>query len=157
MSICPCGSGRELSGCCGPILGGAPAPTAEALMRSRYTAFVVGNIDHIDRTHVPEIRDDFNRAEAERAADEMEWLGLEVRHASEEGDTGTVEFLVRMRRGDQDLAQYEVSSFRRIGGHWFYAGGKTSPNVPPRRVVKIARNEPCPCGSGKKYKKCCSA
>jgi SEC-C motif domain protein len=155
MSLCPCGSGRELNECCGPILDGAPALTAEALMRSRYTAFVVGNIEHVDRTHAAEIRDDFNRAEAERAAEEIEWLGLDIRRVSEEVDTGTVEFMVRMRRDGQELAQYEVSSFRRIDGNWFYTGGKTSPNVPPRRVLKIARNDPCPCGSGKKYKKCC--
>ncbi|MGB0129433.1 MAG: YchJ family protein [Rhodocyclaceae bacterium] len=157
MSLCPCGSGCELEECCGPVVAGAPAATPEALMRSRYTAFVLGNIDHIDRTHAPEIRADFNRAEAERAAAEIEWLGLEVRGASEEGDSGMVEFLVRMRRQGQDLAQYEVSSFRRVDGQWLYTGGKTSPNVPQRHVVKVGRNDPCTCGSGKKFKKCCGA
>lgn len=157
MTSCPCGSGRELEDCCGPIVAGAPAPTPEALMRSRYTAFVQGKIDHIDRTHAPEIRADFNRAEAERTAAEVEWLGLDVRQASENGDTGSVEFAIRFRRGGQELAQHEVASFRREGGHWLYEGGKVGAKPPPRQVVKIGRNDPCPCGSGKKYKKCCGA
>jgi SEC-C motif-containing protein len=155
MSACSCGSGLALDACCGPILAGAPAPTPEALMRSRYTAFVQGNVDHLHRTHAPEIRKDFNRAEAQRTAAEVEWLGLTILHASEDGDAGTVEFSVRFRRGGQELTQHEVSRFRRHEGHWLYEGGKVSANHPPRHVVKTGRNDPCPCGSGKKYKKCC--
>ncbi len=157
MSACPCGSGRELDDCCGPILAGTPAPNPEALMRSRYAAFVLGNIEHIALTHAPEIRDDFNRAEAQRTAAEVEWLGLEVLHASEAGEVGSVEFSVRFRRSGQELVQHEVASFRREDGHWLYVAGKTSANHPPRQVVKIGRNDPCPCASGKKYKKCCGA
>ena len=157
MTSCPCGSGRELNDCCGPIVAGAPAPTPEALMRSRYTAFVLGEIDHIDRTHAPEIRADFNRAEAERTAREIEWLELNVRAASEDGDTGSVDFAIRFRRAGQELMQHEVSSFRRVDGRWLYSGGEVSAKQPPREVVKIGRNDPCPCGSGKKYKKCCGA
>ena len=133
------------------------ASSPEALMRSRYSAYVTGNLDHVERTHAPEIRRDFNRAEAERLAAEVEWLGLDVRKATADGDRGTVEFAVRFRRQDQELTQYEVAEFRREDGQWLYAGGKTSANPPPRRVVKVGRNEPCPCGSGKKFKKCCDA
>ncbi|MDP1897966.1 MAG: YchJ family metal-binding protein [Sulfurimicrobium sp.] len=157
MTLCPCGSGRELTDCCGPIVDGAPAPTPEALMRSRYSAFVLGKLDHIDRTHAPEIRADFNRAEAERTVAEVEWLGLDIRQASEDGDSGSVEFGIRFRRDGQDLVQHEVSSFRRVDGEWLYEGGQVSPKAPPRQVVKIGRNDPCPCGSGKKHKKCCGA
>lgn len=157
MSVCPCNSGRVLEDCCGPLLGGAMASSPEALMRSRYSAYVTGNLDHVERTHAPEIRRDFNRAEAERLAAEVEWLGLDVRKATADGDRGTVEFAVRFRRQDQELTQYEVAEFRREDGQWLYAGGKTSANPPPRRVVKVGRNEPCPCGSGKKFKKCCDA
>jgi SEC-C motif-containing protein len=139
------------------VTGGARAPTPEALMRSRYTAFVLGKVEHIDRTHAPEIRGDFNRAEAERTVAEVEWLGLDVHHASESGDSGSVEFSIRFRRSGQELTQHEVSSFRRVDGHWLYTGGKVSASHPPRHVVKIGRNDPCTCGSGKKYKKCCGA
>lgn len=157
MPSCPCGSGEELDACCGPIIAGAPAPTAEALMRSRYTAFVQRRLEHIERTHSPAVSQDFNRAEAERAAGEIDWRELTIHEAKEDGDSGTVAFSVRFARHGQDLQQYEVASFQRIDGHWLYAGGKVSANHPPLHVVKIGRNDPCPCKSGKKYKKCCGA
>ncbi len=124
-------------------------------MRSRYTAYVLGKLDHIDCTHAPEIRDDFNRAEAERTVASVEWLGLNIHNASENGDAGSVEFTIRFRRDGKELTQYEASSFRREAGRWLYAGGKVSAKPPPRQVTKIGRNDTCPCGSGKKYKKCC--
>ncbi|WP_216614781.1 YchJ family metal-binding protein [Methylomonas sp. ZR1] len=55
MTLCPCGSKLDYAECCGPIIDGAPAPTTEALMRSRYTAFVQRMLDHVERTHAPEI------------------------------------------------------------------------------------------------------
>ena len=155
MTLCPCGSGRDLDDCCGPIIAGVPAPTPEALMRSRYTAFVLGKLEHVDRTHAPEIRDDFNRAEAERSAQECEWMGLEVKHAAEDGDSGTVEFVARFKRGGQEFVQHELASFGRREGRWLYLSGEIDPKPPQRHVVKIGRNDPCTCGSGKKYKKCC--
>lgn len=156
-TLCPCGSGRDLDACCGPIIAGTPAPTPEALMRSRYTAFVRGRLEHVDRTHAPEIRDDFNRAEAERSARECEWQGLEVKNATETGDEGTVEFVARFKRGGQEIVQHERASFCRRDGRWFYLSGKINPGPPQRHFTKIGRNDPCTCGSGKKYKKCCGA
>ena len=83
MSNCPCGSGRTLDQCCGPYLeGAAKAPTPEALMRSRYSAFVTANVDHLERTLLPETRGDFNRDETESWAKSSEWTGLEVRSTS---------------------------------------------------------------------------
>ena len=157
VTLCPCGSGRNLDDCCGPIIAGAPAPTPEALMRSRYCAFVLGKLDHVDRTHAPEIRDDFNRAEAERSAEECEWLGLEVKNATESGDEGTVEFVARFKRGGQTFVQHERAAFCRRDGHWLYLAGEINPKPPQRHVTRIGRNDPCACGSGKKYKKCCGA
>ncbi len=154
---CPCGSGASLDDCCGPIIAGAPAPTPEALMRSRYTAFVRGALEHVDRTHAPEIRDDFNRAEAERSAEECEWQGLEVKSASESGDEGTVEFVARFKRGGQSFVQHELASFERRDGRWLYLRGEINPKPPQRQFTKTGRNDPCNCGSGKKYKKCCGA
>ena len=156
MSVCCCGSGAEFDQCCGPILAGTPAKTPEALMRSRYSAYVLGNMDHIDRTFAPEVVNDFDRAEAERTAKEIEWLGLEVLNSSENGDKGKVEFSLRFRRDGQEFSQHEVSTFRRSEGRWLYVEGEVSANVAPRHVVKVGRNDPCPCGSGKKYKKCCA-
>lgn len=158
MSSCPCGSGRDLDQCCGPIVSGAaPAPTAEALMRSRYTAFTMGLVDHIERSHAPEARADFNRPEAENWASESRWDGLEVRavEAGGEGDqTGVVEFVARYRRAGHPFVHHERATFRREEGAWVYVDGELNPKAPPRRVEKVGRNDPCPCGSGKKYKKC---
>ncbi|MBP2316482.1 YchJ family protein [Azospirillum soli] len=157
MTSCPCCSDRSFDECCGPILAGAPAPSAEALMRSRYTAFVRHDLDHVERTHAPEIREDFNRAEAERVADECDWQRLEVLRATEDGDAGMVEFLIHFRRDGLDMRHHERGVFRREDGNWLYVSGEVNPKGEPRRVVKVGRNEPCPCGSGKKYKTCCGA
>ncbi len=68
MISCPCGSGAAVDACCEPILKGTPAPTAEALMRSRYTAHVRRDFDYLQRSHAPETRGGFDRATAEREA-----------------------------------------------------------------------------------------
>lgn len=158
MTLCPCGSDQDLDNCCGPIIAGAPSPTAEALMRARYTAFAQKNLDFLEQTHAPEIRDDFNRAEAERVAEESKWYGLDVRRTVESEDgTTQVEFVARFRRDGQDLIHHEFANFRQEDGRWLYVSGELNPKSPPRQVVKIGRNDPCTCGSGKKYKKCCGA
>lgn len=155
MALCPCGSKLEFDACCAPIIAGSPALTAEALMRSRYTAFVQRQLDHVERTHAPEIRDDFNRAEAERLAEECDWRSLEIRRATETGDTAEIEFVIRFRRDQQEMVQAELATFRRENGQWLYVKGEFNPQITQRQVSKVGRNDPCPCGSGKKAKKCC--
>ena len=158
MKSCPCGSGHDLDACCGAIIGGAPAPTAEALMRSRYTAFVQGDIDHIEATHAPEVRGDFNRSAAESVANDAKWLGLEVRGITGGGagdEIGEVEFATSFKRHGKEYVHHEIASFRREQGSWMYVEGRMNPKPPPRQVDKVGRNDPCPCGSGRKYKKCC--
>lgn len=160
MDRCPCGSGRGFEDCCGPILGGAPAPTAEALMRSRYTAYVRDQVDHIERTHASSANEDFDRAATEELAHSVDWLGLDILSTSdglESDETGTVEFAVRYRQNREMTVHHELSYFGREDGRWVYVDGTINPKGPPRRVEKVGRNDPCPCGSGKKYKKCCGA
>ena len=82
---CPCGNGESLAACCGPILDGAPAPTAEALMRSRYTAYTTGNVEHVVVTHDPATRDKVDRDGIAAWSSQSKWLGLEVL-ATEGGD-----------------------------------------------------------------------
>ena len=159
MAPCPCGSGSDYDDCCGPIIGGAPAPTAEALMRSRFTAFVRGNVDHIEKTHSTAVHD-FDRAEADATATSVEWTRLEILDTvgGGEGDeTGVVEFAAHFRHEGVQQVHHERSSFCRENGRWVYADGLINPKGQPRRTQKVGRNDPCPCGSGKKFKKCCGA
>jgi SEC-C motif domain protein len=160
MTLCPCGSGTEFDACCGPILSGAPASGPEALMRSRYTAFARKDVAYLEATLAPEAKTDFNREEAAAWANESEWQGLDIRSAGlDESDAtrGTVEFVARYRYRGKIIAHHELGSFRLADGHWFYVDGVMNPKTAPRTVEKVGRNDPCPCGSGKKYKKCCGA
>lgn len=160
MQHCPCGSGASLETCCAPVIGGRPARTAEALMRSRYTAYVLRDLDHIERTQATGTREPFDRSAAESMARTVEWAGLEILGTSAGGepdDAGTVEFAAHYRKDGQLHVLREISSFRREQGRWVYVDGLISRGVEPRRSEKVGRNAPCPCGSGKKHKKCCGA
>lgn len=161
MTTCPCGSGRPLDDCCNPIIAGAPAATAEALMRARYTAFATRQTEgFLYETLAEEKRGEFDQAEVDMTARDAEALGLEVRAVTGggEGDeAGTVEFVARFRMRGQPIVHHELAAFRRENGRWLYVDGQVNPKQTPRQVVKVGRNDPCPCGSGQKYKKCCGA
>lgn len=161
MTACPCSSGKDYDTCCGPVIAGAPAPTAEALMRSRYTAYVRGAIDHILSTCTEQAGRDQDRASTERWSRESTWLGLRV-VATEAGgpddDEGTVEFVARYRQGLDGVEQthHERARFvrRPRDRRWLYAEGRVTGAPPVRREERPGRNDPCSCGSGRKYKKC---
>ena len=160
MSLCPCGSGRDLEDCCGPYIEGvAPAPTAEALMRSRYTAHTLGKYDYLDETVHPDIRDESDHAEMSKWSQSVEWQGLDIHSVKDGGadqDTGEVSFTARYAVSGMPRELREDAFFRRENGRWFYVDGVVHGHEPVRRATpKIGRNEPCPCGSGKKDKKCC--
>lgn len=155
---CPCGSDNTFANCCSPVLSGTPATTPEALMRSRYAAFVIGDITHVERTLAPEALAEFNRSAIEAMAGSVEWKGLEILRTEAGGpddQIGDVEFVARFKEGQQDKTHHELAHFRRGREHWLYADGTMNPKGKPVQVVKIGRNDPCSCGSGKKYKKCC--
>ncbi|MEI6985452.1 MAG: YchJ family protein [Rhodospirillaceae bacterium] len=158
MSICHCGTGRDFDECCGPCLSGAaPAPTAEALMRSRYTAFVTADIDYLENSLLPEVRGDLDRDHISNWAKNSTWLGLEVLSTSGGGvddDSGMVEFSASFRTGGRELQHHEIGRFTKLDGRWYYKDGDLVKQQ-PRVVTKIGRNDPCSCGSGKKHKKCC--
>lgn len=155
MTSCPCGLNRPFDECCAPIIEGVPASTAEALMRSRYSAFVKRKLDHVERTHAPEVRDDFNRAEAERLAEESELKGLKICSVKETGDTAAIEFSMKIRQDKKEVIKTALSHFRCDRGKWFFV--RSEPVKRQQRVSKVGRNDPCPCQSGKKAKKCCGA
>ncbi|TCS62456.1 YchJ family protein [Varunaivibrio sulfuroxidans] len=158
---CPCGSGILMRDCCGAILDGrTKAETAEAMMRARYTAHVVGDFDFVANTHAAEVKKTYNKSAAQAQAETMQWVGLEIMETVEGGagdDEGVVTFGARFMQDGVLNMHRERSNFRRENGVWVYVDGKINPQIEPRRIEKVGRNAPCPCGSGKKYKKCCGA
>ncbi len=127
-------------------------------MRSRYSAFATANVDYLHDTLLPDTRADFERAGAEEWARTSEWTGLTIRGVDgggAEDAEGYVEFVAHFRQEGKDLLHHETGHFKREDGRWFYADGIRGQK--PVRVEKIGRNDPCSCGSGKKYKKCCGA
>lgn len=169
MSSCPCYSGKDFAACCEPYLTGAMfAPTPEALMRSRYTAYTLANINYIEKTQRDVAAKEFDRVESLQFAKESEWQGLEiVRSYQLAADVGYVEFIVHYNDGHHHHQHlHELSKFQHIEGQWYYVSGEQKSHdhahyheekASPLRhdTPKLGRNDPCRCGSGKKYKKCC--
>lgn len=125
---CPCGSGRKHKGCCGPLLDGAPATSPEALMRSRYTAYVAGHVAHLQRTTLPggpHWQADARAWGAELRAycAAVNFEGLEVRETWTRGEDGGVTFYARLRHDGRDASFGEASTFRRVAGRWLYMDG----------------------------------
>jgi SEC-C motif-containing protein len=157
---CPCGSGLDFSACCEPLItGSARASGPEALMRSRYTAFARQEIPYLARSLHPSQRHDYDEDGSARWARESTWQGLEIVKVATDaanGNRGTVEFKAHYRVDGVAHVHHELAEFRRTDGIWYYYAGKTvGPAQYRRDAPKVGRNEPCPCGSGRKYKKCC--
>ncbi len=152
--LCPCGSTKDFDQCCGPVIAGQAAASPEALMRSRYTAFTKGNIDYLEGTLAPEAKEDFNREDSQQWADSAQWQKLEIRKAEDD----KVEFVAHFKMSGKVHYHHELASFRQVDGAWKYVDGVIDPKPAQRTTTaKAGRNDPCPCGSGKKYKKCCGA
>lgn len=121
--ICPCGTGSNYGACCGRLISGAAqARTAEELMRSRFSAYAVGELDHIFRTWHPRTRpDDVSPAPG------VQFVGLTV-HAivagGEEDDLGIVEFTARLLTPEGADQMRERSRFQRRAGRWVYVDGE---------------------------------
>ncbi|MGZ3705537.1 MAG: YchJ family protein [Bdellovibrionota bacterium] len=164
---CPCGSGKTYGDCCEPfITGKALAPTPEALMRSRYSAYVKVVPTYLRETLAPEARHDFKESDVREWAAQSEWLGLEIIKA--EGNS--VEFMAKYKAQGKVLEHHEVSTFRKESGRWYFVDGEShvheegkghehhAPKEPQKPLVraepKLGRNDPCSCGSGTKFKKC---
>ncbi|MGL5176107.1 MAG: YchJ family protein [Cetobacterium sp.] len=131
--------------------------TAEELMRARYNAFETGNIEFIVDTHHPDSKSDMDVEETKKWALNSEWLGLEIvstEGGKEEDSEGIVEFKAFYKENGQDVVHHEKSQFLKVDGQWMYFGW-----LPLQGTIvkeeKIGRNDPCLCGSGKKFKKCC--
>ena len=160
MGKCPCGSDKTYDVCCLPVINGSKdAYTAEELMRARYSAFVKTEIDFLYNSISPAQQSDFNYEDATDWSKNSEWEGLEIIETVDGGpddDTGTVEFIARFKQDNEEIRHHELASFEKIDGKWVFMDGIVpKPKQVIRETPKVGRNEPCPCGSGKKYKKCC--
>ncbi|AOY59901.1 MULTISPECIES: YchJ family protein [Desulfococcus] len=160
MESCPCGSGLTYTECCEPLITGAqPAKTAEALLRSRYTAYAGKIVDYIVDTTHPDQQEPDSRKTVEKWSRNTEWRKLEIVNCEAGGiddEEGTVEFKADYTEKGKPRKHHELATFKKKDGRWYFFDAGTPPI---RQVVrtspKVGRNAPCPCGSGKKYKKCC--
>lgn len=157
-SPCPCGSGQTFAACCEPIIKQQRvAATAEQVMRSRFTAHVIGDEAHLHRTYLPTARVPY--VEEAPAGERMNWTRLVI-HSHEpevKPETSYVDFSAYYREGNAELALHEKSEFLRVDGVWLFNRPLRQGPAPIKSAVKVGRNDPCPCGSGKKYKQCCLA
>jgi SEC-C motif-containing protein len=157
--LCPCSSQMEFENCCEPILRGAKAETAEKLMRARYTAYTQVDMDFIKKTHDPSTLKKVDMNESQAWAQQTQWLGLEIvktEQGSPEDSWGQVEFKANFQAHGEPGTHHEVSEFNKKNGTWYFTEGKAPESF---QIVnsepKVGRNDPCLCGSGKKFKKCC--
>ena len=150
--MCPCGSQLQYVECCGRFHDGHAKPaTAEALMRSRYAAFVRHRTDYLMNTLHPGRHRPDERMALEQSFRDTQWEGLVIlQHTlGQPGDnSGTVEFIARYRSAGVSGQLHENSRFVKEGEQWLYVDGDMLQAPAP------GRNDPCWCGSGKKFKKC---
>lgn len=161
---CWCGSQRPLARCCGPYLAGrAVAPTAEALMRSRYSAFCQANVDYLLDTHHASTKGVSDRTSLAKTIQTTQWANLLIvgTHKGQKKDkTGIVEFVAVYRNVSVPTALtsgaeaaplqqlHEKSRFVKEKGRWFYTDGDILPPYLPKPSA------PCWCGSSQPFKHC---
>ncbi len=170
--MCDCGKTENYENCCQPYITGKAWPqTAEDLMRSRYTAFVRSEVQYLKSSATGPAAKEFDAEATKQWSSESTWLGLQILKTEKGQNTdseGTVEFVAKYKTGKHTLEHHEVSQFKKDSeGHWkFYDGDSHvheegqghQHHAPVKQVIreepKIGRNDPCHCGSGKKFKKC---
>ncbi len=163
-TTCPCrktdSTPRPYAECCQPLLEqGVLAVNPETLMRARYSAFALGNIDFLHDSLLPNTRDDFDRKAITHWSKSAEWLDLDINGTeggAESDNEGFVSFTAHYVLDGQKQAHKERSRFRKEGdpARWYFAEEANVKSAPIVKGAQPGRNDPCPCGSGKKYKKC---
>jgi SEC-C motif-containing protein len=148
---CPCGSTLAFSECCKPYLSGQEnATTPGILMRSRYTAYATKDVDYLIASWHPDCGAEKWRNSILESFTQTMWLDLRILSeiAGSHDREGFVEFSARYQEGSSNKVSvmHERSRFIQLNERWYYIDG-----IHPQS----GRNDPCPCGSGKKYKKCC--
>ena len=154
---CPCGSGATFGDCCEPIIKGTrESETAEELMRARYSAFVTQAIDFIVASTHSRTRKDIDLTFIREWSETSTWHGLEILETKQVNENKAfVSFEAQFAQGDEVQHHREKSLFERENGEWRFVTGDELKNPTVRyEAPRPGRNDPCPCGSGKKYKNC---
>ena len=154
LQRCPCGSELDYASCCQPAISGTdPARTAEALMRSRYSAYALGEVDYLIATTHPDFRQRLSLDSLLEHHQNTRWLKLTI-HEHSSGQPGDTQDTVRFSALFVEQGQYgrliEHSNFKQENGRWYYCDGQVK-----IEAFKPQRKAPCPCGSGDKFKRCC--
>lgn len=160
MSFCHCGNEKSYEECCLPIIQGKKkAETAEELMRARYSSFVEQEIDFIMDTVSPDQTDMMSREAVKKWAKSSKWIKLEIvktENGQKKDSEGTVEFKAFSNVDGVTQVHHENAKFVKKRSKWYFEDGEPVAAEQIRRdSPKVGRNDPCPCGSGKKFKKCC--
>ncbi len=127
-------------------------------MRSRYSAYATRAIDYIVKTCLTDEDHDIDEEATRKWAEKSTWLGLTIVGTEKGGsadDEGMVEFRAAYSMDGLREEHHEKALFEKRDGQWIYVEGEVIPETVVREGPKVGRNDPCPCGSGKKYKKCC--
>jgi SEC-C motif-containing protein len=156
LNICPCNQEVDYATCCKPIHLRERLPqNALELMKARYSAFSKHQIDFLLDSHHSETKDVIDPDEISEWAKNAHWDHLEIiRHEVLAEDKELVEFKAKYRENGINQIHHEISQFKKEGPEWFYYAGEIVPHQ-EIKAQKLGRNDPCPCGSGKKFKKCC--
>jgi len=149
---CPCKSGQNYEQCCAVFHQRQQKPaTCEQLMRSRYSAFILQLGEYLFSTYHPDFRADLTVAQLSEKS--LDWKNLQIVDTESLQKTGFVEFKAWYLNDGEFAYHHERSNFVKQDEQWLYCDGTF---YPEEKSGKIARNDPCPCGSGKKFKKCCA-
>ncbi len=151
-TLCVCCSGKIYQECCLPFHDQQQKPTTcEQLMRSRFSAFCLQLGEYLFSTYHPDYRGDLTVAQLSEKS--LDWKRLDIINTTMVADTGSVEFKAWYLDQGQLNCHHELSNFVKDHQQWLYCDGTFYPS---EKSGKIRRNDTCPCGSGKKYKKCCA-
>jgi len=129
--------------------------TPKTLLEARYKAFVDGNIDFLLESHHPDTRDQVDRQAIESWSKESKWDGFTIEKEEVKADKAFLTFVVRYQRDFQGFNHKEDAEFRKTDDKWFYYDSVFPKQETIRNESKVGRNDPCSCGSSKKFKKCC--
>lgn len=149
--FCFCGNQQPYADCCEPFHLNTKHPqTPEQLMRARYSAYAVKNAAFVRDSYATEKQAENSIVEIKEFATSCRFVKLTVLDSGYNDETGFVEFKANYFYQDMYCELAEHSQFIKEGGQWRYLTGE----ITPVADIKVKRNDSCPCGSNKKYKKC---